>query len=180
MAESQAVALRPHSSTDLEALSEFDEILLGLREAPDVQDDPAAISNEIIAQLLTATSDEQLAIGKAIGWQSLEGVPVEIRGFRWRKSDFEDGSPLYVLVQGVDLTTGEFHPAITCGSKNVLAILSNLARRGQLPGAVWKLVKAEKPTEGGFYPLWLEKIPAEIVESHRAALSNPLLEDDEA
>ncbi len=180
MGDSQAIATVVHSSTDLATLDEFDAIITGMAEAPEaVEADPAEVSREIVAQLLAATSDEELELKGSTSWRDeLMERPIEIRGFRWRKSDYAEGAPVYVLVQGVDLTTGEYHAAISCGSYNVLAQLSNLARRGQIPGAVWSLAKADKPTANGFYPLWLTKTPEETVEAYRRTLVNPLLEEE--
>lgn len=185
MADSQNKAstelVSAHSSTELASLDEFDSIILGMSQAPEVEDDPDAISREIVMQLLSATTDAELSLQKATGWRDLLDVPVEIRGFRWRKSDYTEGAPVYVLVQGTRLDTGEYLPAITTGSYNVLAQLSNLARRGQLPGAVWQLTESDKATARGFKPLWLTKTPEEIVEAARAAAGpNPLDDLDES
>lgn len=184
MAESQTIVVR--DSSDLAGLSEFEDLLTGKLdvEAVEVMEDPDEISREIIRQLLAATTDEELALAKATKWRDdLLGVPVLIRGFRWRKSDYLDqedfkGMPVYALTQGVRLDTGEYLPAITCGSANVLAQLANLGKRGKLPGAVWRLVQAEDKTKRGFQPLWLEKVPDGEAEVMVAALSNPLLEDE--
>ena len=162
-----------HSSTDLAQLTQFDQIILGLIEAPeDVQDDPGEIAKAIILQLLQATTDEELQLSSATGWRELQGVPVEINGFRWRKSDFEEGSPVYVIVNGMRLDTGEVL-ALTTGSGNILAQLSNLARRDQFP-TTWRLIEADKATKAGFKPLWLEKVSPEEATRFRASLSNPL------
>jgi hypothetical protein len=171
-----------HSSTEIAELDKFDQILLGMADAPEVVDDPDEVSRQIVLQLLAATTDAELTISQATGWRDLMDVPIEIQGFRWRKSDYEEGAPVYVLVAGARLDTGEYLPAITTGSYNVLAQLSNLARRGQLPGAVWQLTESEKQTARGFKPLWLTKTPDEVVDLHRSVNSggNPLDEPDES
>lgn len=174
-AGTEVATVEVHGSSDLVSLDQFDQILLGMAEAPEMVTDPDDISRQIVMQLLAATSDEELTISKAVGWRELLDVPLDLQGFRWRKSDYEEGAPVYVLVSAFRLDTGEYLPAITTGSYNVLAQLSNLARRGQLPGAVWQLTESEKQTARGFKPLWLTKTPDEFVAAHRAAAGpNPL------
>lgn len=137
------------------ALDEFDRILTTGEAPPEIVDDPNEISREIIMQLLAAETDEQLeSFGAAVGWRELEGVPVEIRGFRWRRSDFEEGAAVYVIVNATRLDNGEA-VVLTTGSANVMAALSNMARRGTLIGAVRVLERGEK-TKAGYYPLWLK------------------------
>lgn len=158
MAKTEEIAVR--ASTDLASLDEFDRILTGQAEAPPVEviDDPAEISRQIIMQLLNAQSDEELQnFGGATGWRELEGVPIVLKGFRWRPSSFDEGGPLYVIVNGFNADTGE-QVVLTTGSANVLAQLSNMARRGTLVDSVWKLAKAEKETSRGFRPLHLEQV----------------------
>ena len=159
---SQALAVR--SSRDLAALDEFDAIILGQRDAPppEIADDPSEISREIIMQLLAAESDEELQnFGNAQGWRELEGTPVLIKNFKWRPSSYDEGGPIYVVVTGFRTDTGE-QVVLTTGSANVLAQLSNMARRGVLGNedCVWKLEKAKKETQRGFRPLHLEKVEA--------------------
>lgn len=146
------------SSNDLAALDEFDAILTGQSEPPEIIDDPEEISRQIIMQLLAASSDEELSnFGSAVGWRDLEGVPILLSGFRWRPSSFDEGGPVYVIVNGTRTDTGE-QLVLTTGSSNVLAQLSNMARRGVLVGATWKLVKPDKATANGYYPLHLEQV----------------------
>lgn len=170
-----------HASTEIAQLQEFNQILLGMAETPAIEEDPDEVSRKIVMQLLSASSDDELTIGTAIGWKELLDIPIDIQGFRWRKSDFEEGAPVYVLVAGVRCDTGEYLPAITTGSYNVMAQLSNLAQRGQLPGAVWQLTESTKQTAAGFKPLWLTKTPDEVVETYRTMVgdgSNPLDEPE--
>ena len=155
------LALR--SNTDLEAggdlLAELERILVTNEriEAADVEGDPEAMAAEIVAQILAAESDEQLAAavgGNSVGWRDLLDVPVELHGFRWRPSDYEEGSSVFFVVFGTRLDDGE-PVVLTTGSRNVLAQLVNKAKRGALSGSVVKCVQAEKPTQRGFKPLWL-------------------------
>ena len=156
----QSTELVTRASSDLASLDEFDRILTGQADAPPVEviDDPAEISRQIIMQLLAATTDEELQnFGNATGWRELENVPVVLKGFRWRPSSFDEGGPLYVIVNAINAETGE-QLVLTTGSANVLAQLSNMARRGTLVDSVWQLVKSEKTTANGYRPLHLEKV----------------------
>lgn len=164
------------SSSDLAQVEELEGILLGTKEVPEVVDDPAEIQREIMAQLLAAESDDELEqVGNAIGWRDLLGVPIEIQNFRWRPSSFEEGSPVFFVVQGTRLDTGE-RVALTTGSGNVLAQLANMAKRGTLVGAVRMAEQADTPTKSGFRPYWLRtpknveglKKPAEAAEEAEA------------
>src|SRR6266568_3703706 len=128
-------------------VAELEQILLGQAKPPEVADDPAEIQKEIMAQILSAESDEELEqVGAATGWRELYGVPIEIRGFRWRPSTYEEGSPIFFVVQGTRLDTGEA-VALTTGSGNVLAQLTNMAKRGTLVGAIRMAEEADKPTK---------------------------------
>lgn len=170
MSDTQTIAVR--TSTDLASLDELEGILRGTLEAPEVMDDPAQIQAEIIEQLLAAESDAELeSVGNATGWRDLLGVPVEIHGFRWRPSAFEEGSgpSVFFVVSATRLDTGE-QVVLTTGSANVLAQLCNMARRGTLVGAVRMAKAAEKPTKSGFTPYSLvtpagHETPAEEVEA---------------
>lgn len=125
----------------------------------EVQTDPAEIQAEIVASLLAAESDEELNRTEAEGWQELEGVAVEVRGFAWRESAYAEqgGYPVFLVVRGQRMDDGS-NVVLTTGSGNVMAQLVNLAKRGRIPGAVVRLVKAEQPTAQGFRPTWLEVV----------------------
>lgn len=165
-ATSQVIAVR--SNSEIASLDELDRILLGGDLNVEVTDDPDAISREIVAQLLGAENDEELeSFGDAVGWrefavpksQAANGVPMQIHGFRWRPSSYEEGAPVFFVVQATRMDEGE-RVTLTIGSLNVLAQLSNMARRGTLVDAIRVLVEADKPTKRGFKPLWLMTPPA--------------------
>jgi hypothetical protein len=142
-------------SADIAQLDELEKILLGDSELPDVVDDPGEISREIMAQLLAAESDEELeAVGTATGWRTLPGVPMQLHGFQWRPSTYEEGAPIFFVVNATRLDSGE-RVVLTTGSGNILAQLCNMARRGTLVGAVRALEISDEPTKQGFRPNWL-------------------------
>jgi hypothetical protein len=155
-------------STDLAQVEELEAILLGKKGVPEVAEDPAEIQKEIMRQLLAAESDEELEqVGNAIGWRELFGVPVQIDGFRWRPSSYEQGAPVFFVVVGNRLDTGE-RVALTTGSGNVLAQLTNMAKRGTLTGAVRMAEQADKDTKSGFRPYWLRTPPQPLLDKLKA------------
>jgi len=139
------------------SLDELQAILLDELEPPEISTDPEAISREIMLQILTAETDEDmLAVGKATSWQELLGVPVELRKFRWLPSRYDQGAKVFFVVTGIRLDNGE-NVVLTTSGQNVLAQLINLERRKRFP-SVWRLVESEKETSRGFKPLWLEPV----------------------
>lgn len=169
MANKPSTDLVPQSKgMDVASLNELDDILRTGELNAEVIDDPDSISRSIIDQLLGADSDEALQdFGNAVGWRELLDVPVELHGFRWRPSEFEQGAAIYFIVSATRLDTGD-RVTLTTGSLNVLAQLSNMARRGTLVGGVWQLHQAEKATRNGFKPLWLVQ-PEGVREAAKAA-----------
>jgi hypothetical protein len=162
----QEIAVR--KSTDLAQVEELEAILLGEKGVPEVADDPAEIQKEIMAQLLAATTDEELEqVGNAQGWRELVGVPILIEGFRWRPSSYDEGSPVFFVVTGTRLDTGE-RVALTTGSGNVLAQLTNMAKRGTLTGSIRMVEVADKQTKSGFLPYWLRTPPQPMLEEIKA------------
>lgn len=166
MSKMQSTDLAVRSSTDLasndEVLADLERILVSNEKVEPATDDPDAMAAEIVAQILSAGSDDELdAIsgGQAIGWRDLLGVPVELLGFRWRPSDYDEGSSLYFVVFGNRLDDGS-GVVLTTGSRNIMAQLVNRAKRGVLSGAVVMAVEAEKPTARGFKPLHLRSVTA--------------------
>lgn len=151
--------LSVRSSTDLAQIDELEQILLGGREPAAIEDSPEQAQQAILMELLGAESDEELErFGETVGWREIPGVPVEIRGFKWRVSEFEEGAPIYFIIQGTRRDNGE-NVVLTTGSVNVMAQLANMAKRGTLVGAVRSLKIADKPTQRGFKPIWLVTPP---------------------
>lgn len=146
--------------TETDVLAELERVLITNETLAVSEDDPDAMAAEIVAQILAAESDEQLNAmqGGAIGWRELLDIPVELHGFRWRPSDYDEGASLYFVVFAVRLDTGD-PIVLTTGSRNIMAQLVNRAKRGALTGQVVKAVQAEKETRRGFRPLWLVTVP---------------------
>lgn len=159
--EAASAEIVVHDDSSARSLDALDEILLTGELNVEIVDDPNEISRQIVAQLLSAKSDSELQnLGDATGWSELMGVPMELHGFRWQRSSFEgEGSPVYFIVKATRLDTGA-PVTLTTGSLNVLAQLSNMARRGTLAGSVWALTQAETPTRNGYRPFWLVQVEA--------------------
>lgn len=144
------LALRPQGTVE-----EFMAILMDELEPPEISTDPEAISREIMQQLFDAESDADMEIvGNATSWQDLLGVPVELHGFRWRPSAYDQGAKVFVVVVANRMDNGE-KVVLTTGAQNVLAALANFERRKRWPVVV-RLLESEKETAKGFRPLWLE------------------------
>ena len=158
---SQSTEIVVQSSKDLaksaDVLSDLERVLVSNERVEPTDDDADSIASEIIAQILAAESDDELAAmqgGNAIGWRELLGLPIELIGFRWRPSDYEEGASLYFVVFGRRLDDGS-DVILTTGSRNIMAQLVNLAKRGRLTGTIVAAVEADKQTRRGFKPLWL-------------------------
>lgn len=156
--DSQELAVPVRSSLDLVSLNELAQLMRS-NERVEVVDDPEQIAREIFEQILGAESTEELnQFGKAEGWRELEGVMVKLGAdFKWRPSTYTEGAAVFLVVPGEKvMPEGQLEPAIlTTGSRNVIAQLMNLAARRVYKGALVELVRSEKPTKRGFYPLWL-------------------------
>jgi hypothetical protein len=91
-------------------------------------------------------------------------TPFVLHFVEFRKSDYEQGAPVYTIMRGADAETGA-PIVVTCGGQNVNAQCAKLAQLGavahesnpEIPDdpLTVKLQKAPKPTTAGFYPLWL-------------------------
>jgi hypothetical protein len=174
--QSQEIAVR--KSSDPTAIVELERILLGAANPLDeveIIDDPEAISRAIVAELLAAETDEELeSFGAATGWRDLAvpraealrggGVLMQIHGFAWRPSTFEESQgKIFFVISATRLDDGSA-VTLTTGSSNVLAQLVNMAKRETLVGAVRVLVTADKATARGFYPLWLVSPPEKVLQ----------------
>lgn len=130
---------------------------------PEEVADPLAIQRAIFARLAQATTvDDILDQGSGLeSWGDLEGVPVEVHDVRFNVSTYEQGAPVYAVVDVTVLAkTKEFgqgeRVTLSCGGVNVMGQLVGLMRIGALPLKV-KLTRAEKATRAGYHPLWLTK-----------------------
>lgn len=161
-------------STDIVAIDEL-ELALRTGELPEgqvVEVDPEEISRQMIAQLLDATTDEELERQEAESWKDFEDVPFEIHSFAWLPSTFDEGQAVFLVVRAIDLRDGEPR-VLTTGSGQVMAVLVNLAKRDRLPairelrsGKTKVRVGDDGKAIGGFDVYWLET-PEHLLRQQR-------------
>lgn len=127
---------------------------------PELVSDPLEIQRAIFARLANAaTVDEILEQGSGLdSWANdLEGIAVEVHGVRFNVSTYEQGAPVYAVV---DLAVLEGERAgerllVSCGGVNVMGQLVGMLKLGAFPAQV-RIAHAEKPTRQGYRPLWLQ------------------------
>lgn len=161
MSESQAITVR--KSTDVAAIGELEQALrTGV--APEVaEQNPEDVARELIEQLLSAETDEELERPEAEGWGEYVGVPFEVQSFVWRPSSFDEGQPVFLVVRATDLRDGRLR-VLTTGSGQAIAQLVNRAKRGSLP-AVLELRSTETKAKGRTV-YWLAT-PEAVAEQRR-------------
>lgn len=134
-------------------------------ELPVAVGDPEEAARAIVNRILAAPDIESVfKMAGTLGADDVLNVPFWLRGAEFRKSDYEDGSPMYAVIEATIAETGE-SAVITCGGQNVIAQLIAAVRHGgEVPFPI-RLTRTVKPTSNGYYPLWLEAAPAQTVES---------------
>lgn len=116
--------------------------------------DPEELSMLIAERLALAATPEELSDdGGENGWQRALGVPFTFRQVWWLPSSQAAGPGFYACVDAVNVNTGE-SAILTCGSISVLVQLGRIMQQGWNDKA-WILVRAERATSNGFYPLKL-------------------------
>lgn len=111
----------------------------------------------IITALIEAGSPEALnAPWEADSTKSLVGKVVQINGVKVRDSDYTEGLGVFLVVDAVNLTTGEAM-VFTTGAGSVVSQLVIAHAQGWLP-LVAEIVEASKPTKDGYKPIHLRVI----------------------
>jgi hypothetical protein len=119
--------------------------------------DPDEAARAIVTRILSAqTADDVLRVAGTLGADDVLGQPMVVHDVRWMKSAFDEGAGAFGVIT---ITRGDDGQAetLTCGSRNVMAQIARLAQLKALPKEC-KLVRSEKPTSAGFYPLWLTTV----------------------
>lgn len=146
-----ALAARREAAADRLAFEEW----LG---AIDVGPEPDPML-AILERIMAAGGIEDLpGIANTLPWKLALGRPFEVIDWRDRESDYDQGLARYMLVDAIDLETGE-KVTLSTGAANVMAFLFVAKRRGWLPVQM-QVVEASRPTEKGFKPLWPMPVPA--------------------
>lgn len=121
------------------------------------EEDPDEVRRRIEAQLLSATSlDELLGERSLTPGKTFVNKPFEARGVSWRHSDIEgEGLPFYAIIEAVT-PDGELLQ-ISCGARSVVQKLAIMESRGWLPA--WVRIVEGKTTPSGYKPLDLVAAP---------------------
>lgn len=141
-APEQGLAVRPEQ-TITETVQEL------LATVPDVIEDPTPAM--IAATLNMAGPEEWESLFAAESFKNLNGKRLEVRAFRASPSQFKGRLGVFLILDCVDLETGEPR-VVTCGSEMAMAQILNAWKRGRLPVQV-EVFKRENPTKQGFYPM---------------------------
>lgn len=141
-AESEALATRP----ELTIAQTVQELLATV---PDVTEDPTPAM--IAATLNMAGPEEWESLFAAESFKELNGKQLEIRAFRASPSQFEGRLGVFLVLDTIDLETGESR-VVTCGSELAMAQVLNAWKRDRLPIQV-QVFKKETPTRRGYYPM---------------------------
>lgn len=119
-------------------------------------DDSSRAMMDIIAQVMTAeTAEEVLDTTGTTPAEEVIGIPMRIDGVAYRESDMASGLPYYVVLTVFRGDT-RMSDVISCGGFKVVAQIARLDMLGQLDGRVVRIMKSERPTKQGNYPLHLE------------------------
>lgn len=141
-------------SVELEVIDDWTPFILA-DATPEFEDSEQA-TRDIVMQILQAEDVDAVLEGANVTpARDLLGVPLRINGAKAKKSAYEDGATMYVLIDAVNLATGEM-VKISCGARNVMA---QLFRTYQLNGFPLdcRILESERPTAEGFRPLWLKR-----------------------
>lgn len=120
------------------------------------EDEDVVIAEQLAAQILSAEdTDAILDPFGVIHGRDLIGRNLSVHGVRFLESDYAEGLPWYAVADVEDPRSGN-HYAVTMGGSRVLMQFAGLHRLNDWP-QVMTLLKADRPTKKGFYPLRLEK-----------------------
>lgn len=132
------------------------EVLAAIAGQAEIPQAPPEDSTRLImARILAAPdTDAVLRQGRAVGAEDVLGVVLTITGVRWVRSAYSDGPGVFAAVEAVRDDMGE-RVVISCGSTNVMTQLWRIWQADAWPVQA-RIVQASKPTESGYYPLWLD------------------------
>jgi hypothetical protein len=123
-----------------------------------VVEDPSVIAARIDAQILSASSVEELfGEREVIHARDYLNKPFRLLDVEWRPSSIEgEGLPFFAVMHIANMD-GE--PAVlTTGARSVLLKVAKAQKEGWLPLEV-RIVQSEKKTENGYQPLDLMPAP---------------------
>lgn len=152
-------------------LSKVDSILAPLRgiiaSIPPVTEDPTPRMMAAIAAAPDAASWEDLF--SASHFKDSAGKRIRVHAIRVNDSQYAGKLGVYFLCDITWLDSGE-EDVMSVGSEMAMAQLANCYRRGDFPHD-FEIVKKDRPTKAGFYPMRLRSIgkaalgdPADVIE----------------
>lgn len=145
--DARSVALRN------ETLRQFADMA---RVLPTAEEDA---SMSIVAQILAATTVEELdAPWRDTDGEALIGVTFEAQSVTLHQSDYTEGLGVFLRVEGVRLDNGEV-VSFSTGSVSTVAQLVRAYVIKAFP-FVAEIVKADRPTKKGYFPLHLKIVAA--------------------
>jgi hypothetical protein len=126
-----------------------------VRATPEIYgSDADAASDEIVGRTLQAASVEDvLDTGELTDAESVLGVNLEIWGVKFNESDFQEGSPVYAIIDAFREDTQQ-RDLIGCGGQRLVAQLVRFHQLNQWPVKCC-MVKTRRPTKAGYFPLML-------------------------
>lgn len=154
------------SSTDMSTREVDIKQVMG-ETLPDV-DDPEIAQRAIAERILQADDLAGLFIDlKTTACKDMVGVPIEIRQCRVMRSNIDGARGTYMLLEAVNLTTGELC-TLNTGAPQIMAVCMRATGQKYLPLQV-EVIEAATPQPGKSAPLGLKPIGAtlELVEEAR-------------
>lgn len=146
------------SGTDLVPISdaEVEKALRGEQVALAIED-PQKVSLSIIERILASESADQILAGQtAISGREVLDRPFVLHGVRWHKSRFDEGLPVFAVLDAEFMDDGS-RSAVTTSAGNVMAQAYALVRLGDGLPATVKIVESEHDTANGYRPQWMVK-----------------------
>lgn len=123
----------------------------------DTRDLNVVIIEQMAARFAQAeTADEILDPFGTVKGQDMLNRPLWVTGCTFLDSDMAEGFPWYASLVVTDQETGRSR-VVTVGGEKLVMTAAALSRQEMWPQAV-KIVRSDKPTKAGFYPLDL--VPA--------------------
>lgn len=143
-------------SKDLTVIETPDEAIEAIRGNLVVSvEDPREVARRMMEAIFdTENPDDILGRAVAIHAQDIIGRPFTLTGVRYMKSRFDQGLPVFAVMDAQFLDDGSTG-SVTCSARNVCAQAAALWKLDALPRDV-RIVRAENPTADGYFPLWME------------------------
>lgn len=115
------------------------------------------VARAIVLSILAAPDVESVfATFEAEGVKEYLDRPLEIRSVKWNRSSFEEGPPVFAVLDTVVLDSGEAK-TLTCGGRSIMAALFAFGKMGAYPIAM-KIIESPNPTPEGYRPYRIQRI----------------------